>query len=263
MTKRNKPTLSESDTADDTADEKDADTFFVRWARRKSGIESDAAEADQEDRESPDGPGDETDGPGARSQKTAGEQAQLSMKSPMESPAGAQTAHADAEEEKGDEDMPSLDTIDQGGSVADFFSSKVSPALRQAALRRLFGQSALPVTDDLDDYAEDFTKFTRLGDIVTSDMRYRMEVARKRLLERNSEDDPAESVAEGDPDALASSPDVSESPAEAKSTDAVPESSPEGGESFAKTDSQRHVDDDAPPDESSTKESSRHEPDPG
>jgi hypothetical protein len=259
MTKRNKPTLSESDTADDTADEKDADTFFVRWARRKSGIERDAAEADQEDRESSDGAGDERGGPGARSQKTAGEQA----RSPMESPAGSQTAPADAEDEKGDEDMPSLDTIDQGGSVADFFSSKVSPALRQAALRRLFGQSTLPVTDDLDDYAEDFTKLTRLGDIVTNDMRYRMEVARKRLLERNSEDDPAESVAERDPDALAESPDVSESPAEEESTDAAPESSPESGERFAETDSHRHVDGDAPTDESSTKESSRHDPDPG
>lgn len=251
MTERNKPTLSESDSADN----RDADTFFVRWARRKSAIERDAAEADQEDRESSDDAGDGTAGPGARSQKTAGEQAQ--------SPAGSQTAPADAEDEKGDEDMPSLDTIDQGGSVADFFSSKVSPALRQAALRRLFGQSALPVTDDLDDYAEDFTKFTRLGDIVTSDMRYRMEVARKRLLERNSEDDSAESVAERDPDALAASPDVAGSPAEEKSTDAAPESSPENGERFAETDSQRHVDDDAPTDESSTKESSRHDPDPG
>lgn len=263
MTKRNKPTLSEIGTADDTADKQDTDTFLVRWAKRKSGSERGADEADHEDRESSDGTGGETDGPGARSQKTPGEQDQSSMKSPAESPAGQQTATADVEEEKGDEDMPSLETIDQGGSVADFFSSKVSPALRQAALRRLFGQSTLPVTDDLDDYAEDFTKFTRLGDIVTSDMRYRMEVARKRLLERNSVDDPDDTGAESDSDALAASRDVSESPAEARSADGATEPGPESAESFAQTDSQRHVEDDGPTDASSTDESSRHEPDPG
>lgn len=89
--------------------------------------------------------------------------------------------------DRGDADMPSLDSIDEGGSVADFFSSRVSPGLRRAALRRLFAQSALPVVDDLDDYADDYTKFTRLGDLVTNEMRHRLEVARQRLAQRAEE----------------------------------------------------------------------------
>lgn len=93
-----------------------------------------------------------------------------------------------SDEDKSDQDMPSLETIDEGGSVAEFFSPGVSKGLRRAALRRLFAQSKLPVGDDLDDYAGDYTNLTKLGDLVTNEMRHRFEVLRQRLARRADEE---------------------------------------------------------------------------
>lgn len=163
----------------------DPDTFLLRWARRKARADRESSSTDEMGGESID----------EASEGMARQQSEESEQAAPEAPSRAEAG--EEETEKGDEDMPPLDTIDQGGSVADFFSSRVSPALRRAALRRLFGQSTLPVGDDLDDYAEDYTKFTKLGDIVTSDMRHRMEVVRQRLLERNPESGQAE-PGEGD-----------------------------------------------------------------
>lgn len=176
------------------------DAFLLRWARRKARAERDSS-TDGKGVKAIDESGDESVDGEARRPSTESEQA---------GPDAPDRVEADeTEAEKGDEDMPPLDSIDQGGSVADFFSSKVSPALRQAALRRLFGQSTLPVGDDLDDYAEDYTKFTKLGDIVTTEMRHRMEVVRKRLLERNPEAGPADAAAGDDPElASAAEPDT-------------------------------------------------------
>jgi hypothetical protein len=88
---------------------------------------------------------------------------------------------AEAATELTDADMPPLDTLDESSDYSGFLSEKVSETLRRAALRKLFHSSAFNVIDDMDDYAEDFTTFGALGDIVTSDMRHQVEVeARKR-----------------------------------------------------------------------------------
>ena len=80
-----------------------------------------------------------------------------------------------------DEDMPSLESLDEGSDYSGFLSPGVSRDLRRKALRKLFHGARLNVADGLDDYDEDFTGFLPLGDIVTSDMRHRMGEA-KRLL---------------------------------------------------------------------------------
>jgi hypothetical protein len=80
-----------------------------------------------------------------------------------------------------DADMPPLETLTADSDYRGFLSPKVSESLRRAALRRLFHGSAFNVIDELDDYAEDFTTFEALGDIVTADMRHQIEVeARKQ-----------------------------------------------------------------------------------
>jgi hypothetical protein len=81
-----------------------------------------------------------------------------------------------------DDDMPPLESLDADSDYSGFLSRGVSEALRRKALSKLFRGAHFNVTDGLDDYAEDFTKFAPLGDIVTADMRYRMEQAAKRLL---------------------------------------------------------------------------------
>ncbi len=82
--------------------------------------------------------------------------------------------------ELSDADMPPLETLTADSDYRGFLSPKVSESLRRAALRRLFHGSAFNVIDELDDYAEDFTTFEALGDIVTADMRHQIEVAARK-----------------------------------------------------------------------------------
>lgn len=74
-----------------------------------------------------------------------------------------------------DADMPPLDSLGPDSDYSGFLSPGVSKDLRRRALARLFRGAAFNVTDGLDDYAEDFTQFIPLGDLVTADMRYRLE----------------------------------------------------------------------------------------
>ncbi|MGF1527624.1 MAG: DUF3306 domain-containing protein [Candidatus Competibacterales bacterium] len=72
-----------------------------------------------------------------------------------------------------DRDLPDPATLGEGADYRAYLAPKVSAALRRAALRRLFHLPQFNVTDGLDDYAEDFTQFAPLGDVVTWDMRHR------------------------------------------------------------------------------------------
>lgn len=82
-----------------------------------------------------------------------------------------------------DDDMPPLESLDEDSDYAGFLSAKVSESLRRAALRKLFHSSTFNVIDELDDYAEDFTTFEALGDLITADMRHRLDVEAKRQAE--------------------------------------------------------------------------------
>ena len=96
-----------------------------------------------------------------------------------------------------DEDMPPLDSLDEDSDYKDFLSPGVSEELRTAALRKLFLSSKFNFVDGLDDYAEDFTKFEPLGDIITADMRHQMELAKERA-KKALEEDVAASKEDGD-----------------------------------------------------------------
>ena len=100
-----------------------------------------------------------------------------------------------------DEDMPPIDTLDDGSDYSGFMSPEVSGELKKLALRKLFRSAKFNITDGLDDYDDDFTSFAALGDLITSDMKHRMEVEaeKKRLAEEEAakqqaqaEDDRAE-----------------------------------------------------------------------
>jgi hypothetical protein len=75
-----------------------------------------------------------------------------------------------------DADMPPLDSIAADGDYSGFMSPGVSEGLRNKALRRLFMSAQFNVLDGLDDYDDDFTTYEALGDIVTADMRHRVEM---------------------------------------------------------------------------------------
>jgi hypothetical protein len=75
-----------------------------------------------------------------------------------------------------DEDMPPLDALDENSDYAAFMSPGISETLRKQALRKLFHLPGLHVSDGLDDYDEDFSRFAGLGNVITHEM--------KRMLER-------------------------------------------------------------------------------
>lgn len=89
-----------------------------------------------------------------------------------------------------DADMPPIDSLDEQSDYSGFLSPGVSEELRQLALRKLFRSAAFNVTDGLDDYAEDFTSFQALGDIVTREMRVReaLDAAREKARAALAED---------------------------------------------------------------------------
>jgi hypothetical protein len=89
-----------------------------------------------------------------------------------------------------DSDMPPIESLDESSDYSVFLSEKVSESLRQAALRKMFHFPALNVVDGLDDYAEDFSHFEPLGDILTQDMR--------RLAKREAEVVEARGIAEAE-----------------------------------------------------------------
>ncbi|MFW2374356.1 MAG: DUF3306 domain-containing protein [Gammaproteobacteria bacterium] len=101
---------------------------------------------------------------------------------------------------KTDADMLPLEQLTEDSDYSDFLCSGVSDALRKLALRKLFHMPVMNVVDGLDDYAEDYTNFAPLGDIVPHEM--------KRMLEREK----AKQLAEAEQLAQATDDDVVEPP---------------------------------------------------
>ena len=133
--------------------------------------------------------------------------------------------------------MPPLESLGADSDYTGFLSDQVSETLRKAALRKLFHSATFNVTDGLDEYADDFTKFETLGDIITADMRHMFEVEARKKAEQARQA------------ALAVEPDVevdaAESPAPLQSTgedDAEPHArqltseNPPSGQHMALTD---------------------------
>jgi hypothetical protein len=91
---------------------------------------------------------------------------------------------SEGQEFKSDEDMPPLEGLTEESNFSDFLSPNVSEALRKQALRKLFHLPFLNVVDGLDDYAEDYTKFAALGDIIPHEMKRMLDREKKKELEK-------------------------------------------------------------------------------
>lgn len=142
-----------SDATDDT-EEPGEGSFLRRWSSRKRRARSGQAVDDIE-------------------------------RPPVEESAAAETpAPEPPERVLTDEDMPPLDSLNEDSDFSPFMSPGVSESLRKLALRKMFLSSKYNFTDGLDDYAEDFTKFAPLGNIITADMRHQMEMQAERAKEK-------------------------------------------------------------------------------
>lgn len=87
----------------------------------------------------------------------------------------AEEPAASGSDEVTDADVPPVESLTPDSDFSDFMSPKVSESLRRTALRKLFGLPQFNVRDGLDDYDDDYTQFSSLGETVTADMRYHTE----------------------------------------------------------------------------------------
>lgn len=87
-----------------------------------------------------------------------------------------------------DADMPDVATLTADSDFSAFMSPGVSDELRNLALRKLFHAPVFNIRDGLDEYDDDFTSFEKLGDIVTADMKHRVEMEQKKLAEAMARD---------------------------------------------------------------------------
>lgn len=127
------------------------------------------------------------------------------------------------QEFKTDEDMPPVEELTEDSNYSDFLSPKVSDALRKQALRKLFHLPFLNVVDGLDDYAEDYTKFAALGDIIPHEMKRMLEREKSKELEKQE----AELLDEQETELLDEADELDELKAEESKDDIVTESESE------------------------------------
>ena len=102
------------------------------------------------------------------------------------SPAGSSPPPADASPTAADASVP-LPPIESLGPDSDyrpFLAQGVDKALRTQALRKLFHQPEYNVIDPLNDYIDDFTDFAPLGDVMTADLRHRLEQEAEAVAQR-------------------------------------------------------------------------------
>jgi len=95
-----------------------------------------------------------------------------------------------------DADMPPVESLTEESDFSQFLAEGVSDVLRRTALRKLFHLPEFNILDGLNDYDEDYTKFEKLGDVVTYQQR-RMQARDEAVKKAAAEKEAAEREASG------------------------------------------------------------------
>lgn len=83
-----------------------------------------------------------------------------------------------------DADMPDIDTLDDNADLSAFMAGKVSQALRMKALTKVFHSAKYNQMCLCAEYADDYTAFVPLGDVVPHDLQQAIVREAQRLCER-------------------------------------------------------------------------------
>lgn len=98
-----------------------------------------------------------------------------------------------------DEDMPPLESLNASSDLSVFFAKNISPMLRMKALSRVFHTPDYNKYCLCAEYADDYTQFTPMGEIVPHDLKAAIareaQALRDRLLARGKEITPEEAEA--------------------------------------------------------------------
>ena len=78
-------------------------------------------------------------------------------------------------------ELPPLESLDEDSDYSAFLGDGVPADVKQQALRKLFHSPKFNIRDGLDDYDWDFSNPEPLGDIITAEMRYRVQRELERL----------------------------------------------------------------------------------
>ena len=143
------------------------DGFLSRWSRRKT--------LSRQGEELPE-PAEDADG----GQQEASPEAE--QRSPTAEDASSERAVEDTGlPEEAAPELPPLESLGEDSDYSAFLGDGVPADVKQKALRKLFHSPKFNIRDGLDDYDWDFTNPEPLGDIVTAEMRYRVERELERL----------------------------------------------------------------------------------
>lgn len=82
-----------------------------------------------------------------------------------------------------DEDMPPIESLDTNSDLSVFMAKNISPLLRTAAFSKVFRSAHYNQYCLCAEYAEDYTNFTPLGDIVPHELKATIVREAKRLRE--------------------------------------------------------------------------------
>ncbi|MCC5808965.1 MAG: DUF3306 domain-containing protein [Ectothiorhodospiraceae bacterium] len=143
--------------------QEDEPSFLSRWSRRKTGVDAEVSDLAAEATEV--------------SQPTESEVPEEKIDARTGKPFSELT----------DADMPDLDALDENSDVSAFMAEKVSPALRMKALSRIFRSAKYNKVCLCAEYADDYTNFTPMGDIIPHDMKRAIVREANKLRERLSE----------------------------------------------------------------------------
>jgi hypothetical protein len=151
---------------DSPGPEAGASGFLARWsARKRTAVPSEAVAPPEEIRKSP------VAGTGAH-----------------------QPATVEAQKPLTDQDMPSLDSLNEESDYSGFLSPGVSEALHRLALRKLFGAAKFQVRDGLDDYDTDYNRLQPLHRVLAGVTRDEL----RQELQRTTDNIPVDTEDDAD-----------------------------------------------------------------
>jgi hypothetical protein len=145
------------------------DGFLARWSRRKLGTDTESGQVER---------------PQIEAQVAEDPVAEAPVVEAQPEPEPIDPRTGKPMSELTDEDMPAIELLNAESDLRCFMSGKVSQALRMKALTRVFHSPKYNQMCICAEYADDYTNFLPMGDIVPHDLKQAIAREAGKLLQR-------------------------------------------------------------------------------